>query len=251
METNLLTNFIKSAVPYLIEIRRRLIHTLVFFICVLSALLPFNQSLFTFITTPLLQWLPEQGHLISTQITATLIVPIKLTLYCSTFITMPFLIYQGWLFASPALYRNEKNHTLSLIIFSLFLFLLGVLFAFYFILPIIFKFLVQSTPTGVLMMTDISAYFDFITTMLLAFGLAFQCPIIIILLVKYNVVELTTIKKNRPYFIIFAFTIGMLLTPPDVISQTLLAIPLCLLFESAILLLKIMNKKITTQNIIH
>lgn len=239
--TTPLTNYLNSISPFLIEIRRRLFYILIVVSCVLLSLLPFNTQLFTLIVHPLQQWLPKSSHLVATKITATFIIPLKITVYLSVLLSIPFIFYQIWSFASPALYTNEKNKTWPLLFFSLLLFYLGLLFAFYFILPIIFHFFVTTTPPGVLLMTDISAYLDFIVTLLFAFGVAFQCPLIILLLVKFNLVKLSTLKKQRPYFVIFAFTIGMLLTPPDVISQTLLAIPLCLLFECGLLLIKLIN----------
>lgn len=173
--------------------------------------------------------------MIATNVVTPFFTPIKLTAVVAVFISVPFILYQIWAFVAPALYKNEKRLVYPLMISSTLLFYLGVLFAYYIVFPLIFGFLTQTAPEGVVMATDISSYLDFVLTIFLAFGVCFEVPVAIILLCWAGVTTPEDLKAKRPYIIVAAFVIGMLLTPPDMFSQTLLAVPMCLLFEVGVI----------------
>ena len=218
-------------ISHLLELRTRILHGL---LCVLSVFLVltfFAGDLYSLIAKPLLIRLGPDNSMIATQVASTFITPIKLVFYLSVFISMPYLLYQAWAFIAPGLYKNERRFALPLLVISVILFYTGIAFAFFVIFPIVFGFFTSIAPEGVKMMTDISNYLDFIMKLFLAFGLAFEVPVITVLLTYTGLVPVKTLKHYRPYIIVGAFTIGMLLTPPDVLSQTLLALPMWLLFE--------------------
>jgi sec-independent protein translocase protein TatC len=220
---------------HLLELRRRALHVVLFFFS-LFLLFFFNANeLFHALVKPLLKALPNQDSLIATQLTSPVLTPIKLAADAAMLGTAPFALLQLWNFISPGLYRHERYHLKTAMIAILFLFCTGVLFCFYLILPFMFQFFAKATPLGVRLMPDISYTLDFITQMLLLFGLCFQIPILCLTLVRLKWVDLQFLKKIRPYIIVAAFILGMLLTP-DVLSQLMLAIPLCLLYELGIIL---------------
>lgn len=221
---------------HLIELRRRVIHSVVFYIGAFVIFFSLAPNLFYMLVSSLLAILPGQDSLVATQITAPLLTPIKLAADAALLCTMPYILLQTWLFAAPGLYRQERRAFGFAIVGSLALFFLGLLFGFYFVLPFMFEFFAHALPKGVRLLPDMAYAVDFITRMLLIFGLCFQVPLICLLLVRLQLLNITTLKMIRPYIIVAAFTIGMLLTPPDVLSQLMLAIPLCLLYEIGILL---------------
>jgi len=190
-----------------------------------------------------MQALPSQDSLIATQITSPLLTPIKLAADAAILGTAPFALLQAWRFASPGLYQHEKATIRWGIIGSMLLYCAGVLFCFYLVLPFMLQFFVHAVPTGVRLMPDMTYAIDFITRMLLLFGLCFQVPLLCLLCVRLQLVQLTTLKTMRPYIIVAAFTLGMLLTPPDVLSQIMLAIPLCMLYETGIILAVFFTKQ--------
>lgn len=218
-------------ISHLAELRGRLINALVCVLLVFLALVPFSTDIYNLISTPLLSKLPEGTSMIATEVASPFLVPFKMTMYAAVFITMPYLLYQIWAFIAPGLYRNEKRFAMPLLISSILLFYVGTAFAFFVVFPLVFAFFTSVTPEGVAMMTDISHYLDFILKMFFAFGLAFEVPIATILLVATGIVSIESLKEKRPYIIIGAFVIGMILTPPDVLSQFLLATPMLILFE--------------------
>lgn len=222
-------------VSHLIELRDRLLRMLVAVAVVVLALFPFANKLYLFVATPLMARLPEGNTMIATQVAAPFLTPFKLVLVAAVFLAMPYLLYQLWAFVAPGLYRHEKRLAVPLLVSSILLFYLGMAFAYFVVFPLIFAFLVGTTPEGVAMMTDISAYLDFVLTLFFAFGLAFEIPIATILLISLGLTTPDALASKRPYVIVATFVVGMLLTPPDVISQTLLAIPMWLLFELGIL----------------
>jgi len=225
-----------TLLPFLVELRSRLLRCF-FVLCVfLSVLLYFADKLYTLLAQPLLKFLP-QGHLIATQIVAPFFVPFKLALLASFLLTMPFFLYQLWAFAAPALYPHEKRFAWPLLFLSTLLFYAGMLFAYWVIFPLLFRFLTQAVPQGVTMSPDITQYLDFTLNMLLIFGVLFEIPIIMLLLALSGLVTRARFVKMRPYALVGAFILGMLLAPPDVLSQTILAVPIWLLFELGILLL--------------
>ncbi|KXX63688.1 preprotein translocase subunit TatC [Marichromatium gracile] len=229
-------------VSHLIELRDRLIRMVIAILVVFLALFPFANELYVYIAAPLMAQLPDGNTMIATQVAAPFLTPFKLALVAAVFLSMPFLFYQLWAFVAPGLYQHERRLAVPLLLSSVLLFYLGMLFAYYVVFPLVFAFLAGSTPEGVAMMTDISAYLDFVLTLFFAFGLAFEIPIATILLVALRLTTPAALAAKRPYVIVGVFVVGMFLTPPDVISQTLLAIPMWLLFELGILFARILLK---------
>lgn len=195
----------------------------------------FAKPIFTIVAQPLLQQLP-QGYLIATQIAAPFFAPLKLSLLLALGFALPWVMYQVWSFIAPGLFKHEKRLIISALVGCLVLFYLGIAFAYFVVVPLVINFFVSTAPSGVEVMTDINAYVNFILKMLFAFGVSFQVPIIVLLLTRSGVVQKSMLKKQRPYIIIGAFAAAMLLTPPDIFSQTLLAVPIILLFELGLLL---------------
>ncbi len=225
-------------IAHLAELRTRLVNSLY---CVLLVFLPlaiFSKEIYHSIATPLINKLPEGTNMIATEVASPFLVPFKLTVFVAVFLSMPYLLYQTWEFIAPGLYKNEKRFAMPLLITSVFLFYAGTCFAFFVVFPLVFGFFTAVAPDGVAVMTDISHYLDFILKMFFAFGLAFEMPIATILLISSGALTIESMKNKRPYVIIGAFVIGMLLTPPDVISQSLLAIPVWLLFELGLMFSK-------------
>ena len=221
---------------HLLALRQCLLHAVLSVAVIFLSLIYFSSTLFTHVMQPLVKHLPAQSTLIATAVTSPFLVPFKMTFMLAILIAVPFIFYQIWAFIAPALYPREKKMFTPLLSISIGLFYLGVGFAYYLVIPLAFHFFVMAAPQDVQVMTDISALLSFMTTLILAFGLTFQLPIIVIVLVRTGLVSRETLRRKRPLMIIAAFTIGMLCTPPDVISQTLLAIPLWALYEIALLL---------------
>jgi len=216
---------------HVIELRTRLLRVLVALLVIFLGLLSMAGDLYHIIAEPLMRLLPANSAMIATQVAAPFLVPFRLCFTTTLFIGMPIILYQLWAFVAPGLYKHEKNCLPILLLVSVMLFYMGIAFAYFIALPVSFRFFTSVVPSGVLMMTDISAYLDFVMSIFFAFGVAFQIPVIIIVCCKFGVISVATLRKQRPYVIIGAFTLGMLLTPPDVFSQTLLAVPMWLLFE--------------------
>lgn len=233
----------KSAgLHFLIELRSRLIYSLIFLFAVFAILLYFANGLYTLLAQPLLKFLP-QGHLIATQITSPFFVPFRLAFMASMLLGVPFFLYQMWIFIAPALYGHERRLVWPFLFLSAGLFYAGIAFSYFAILPALFHFLSGVAPQGVILSPDINEYLDFTIKLLLVFGALFEIPIIMLLLVSANLVTRERLIKMRSYAIVGAFILGMLLAPPDVLSQTLLAIPIWLLYESGILLSRFVKKK--------
>lgn len=231
-----------STIRFLVELRSRLIYSLIFLFVIFAILLYFANTLYTWLAMPLLKFLP-QGHLIATQIVSPFFVPFKLAFLASILIGTPFFLYQLWAFIAPALYGHERRLIWPFLLMSAFLFYSGIAFAYFVIFPMLFHFLSGVAPEGVLLSPDISEYLDFTTKLLLVFGGLFEIPIIMVLLVSTGIVMHERFIKLRSYAIVAAFIIGMLLAPPDVISQTLLAIPIWLLYEIGIVLSRFAKEK--------
>ncbi len=223
-------------IAHLAELRSRLLRSLACVGLVFLGLAFFSDQLYTAIATPLLAKLPANSSMIATEVAAPFLVPFKLTLFVAVFIAMPYLLYQAWAFVAPGLYEKEQRFVLPLLLTSIVLFYLGIAFAFFIVFPLLFAFLTAVAPTGVTVMTDIGHYLNFILKMFFAFGLAFEVPIATILLIKTGFTTRAALSEKRPYIIVGAFAIGMLLTPPDVISQILLATPVWVLFELGLFL---------------
>lgn len=220
---------------HLVEMRDRLLHAVLAVLIIFLGVFYFANDLYHIVATPLLDRLPEGASMISTKPAGTFFTPMKLALVLSIFAAMPFILYQMWAFIAPGLYTHERKLILPLLFSSTLLFYLGMVFAYYVVFPLMFSFFVTVAPEGVAVMTDISEYLDFILKIFFAFGVAFEVPIATILLVWTGVTTPESLAEKRPYIIVGAFIIGMLLTPPDVISQTLLAFPMWLLFEMGLI----------------
>ena len=220
---------------HLTDLRRRLVRCLLAVTLVFLGLFPFAQTLYTAVSEPLRRYLPEGASMIATSVTSPFLAPFKLTLMAAVFVAMPVLLHQVWGFVAPGMYRKERRIALPLLVSSIVLFYAGMAFAFFVVFPMMFGFFASVTPAGVSMMTDISLYLDFILALFLAFGLAFEIPVATFIVVWAGVTDVATLRKSRPYVIVGCFVVGMLLTPPDVFSQTLLAVPMWILFEVGLL----------------
>jgi sec-independent protein translocase protein TatC len=230
---------------HLIELRDRILRIVVIVIAFFLVLFFFANDLYHLVAAPLLAQLPEGSTMIATGVAAPFLTPFKLSLVASIFLAIPYIFYQFWSFVAPGLYQHEKRLALPLITSSVILFYGGIVFSFYIVFPLMFAFFTATTPEGVAMMTDISQYLDFILKMFFAFGLAFEVPIVTIVLTITGVTNADKLVEKRPYVIVGSFVIGMLLTPPDIISQILLAIPVWLLFELGIVFSRIIGKQKT------
>ena len=240
----------QSLMDHLVELRDRLLHMVLAILIVFIALFAFSEDIFTIAAKPLLALMPEGTSMIATSVTAPFLVPFKLVLLLSVLLTIPYLLHQIWAFIAPGLYRHEKRMATPLLISSVILFYCGIAFAYFVIFPILFGFFIGIAPEGVAVMTDIGQYLDFIIAIFLAFGIAFEVPVATFLIIAAGVTSVEKLADKRPYIIIGAFVVGMVLTPPDVISQSLLAIPIWLLFELGLIASRMFLKQDTDEDII-
>lgn len=227
---------------HLVELRSRLLRALAAVAALCLALLPFANDLYAFLAQPLLRHLPEGATMIATAVTSPFVAPFKLSLFAALLIAVPYVLYQAWAFVAPGLYRHERKLVLPLLVASTSLFYVGAAFAYYAVFPVVFGFFTAVAPEGVQVATDISAYLDFVLMMFLAFGLAFQVPIAVVLLIRTGVTSVQAVGAKRPYIIVGAFVVGAILTPPDVLSQVMLAVPLWLLFESGLVVARLVDR---------
>ena len=228
-------------IAHLMEMRDRLLRIVLAVVIILAILFPFANDIYEFIARPLMEKLP--GEMIATGTITPFLTPLKLSLISSIFLAMPFILYQFWAFIAPGLYQHERKMVMPLVVSSTLLFYLGMAFAFYVVFPLVFAFIVSTAPDGVTVMTDMADYLDFVLTLFFAFGVAFEIPIATIIVLWTGVVTRESLAKGRPYIIVGAFVIGMLLTPPDVISQVLLALPMWVLFEAGLIASRFFVKK--------
>lgn len=220
---------------HLLELRDRLLRAVLVVLVIFLVLFPFGNDIYRFVAEPLMAVLPEGTSMIATQVASPFLTPFKLSLVAAVFLAMPYLLYQLWGFVAPGLYQHEKRLAMPLLASSVALFYLGVTFAYFVVFPLVFRFLTGMAPEGVAVMTDISHYLDFVLTLFFAFGFAFEIPIATILVVWMGMTTPQKLAAKRPYVVVGAFVIGMFLTPPDVISQTLLALPMWVLFEAGVI----------------
>ncbi|AYA42256.1 Sec-independent protein translocase subunit TatC [Xenorhabdus nematophila] len=223
-------------ISHLIELRKRILNSLMTILVVFLSLVYFSNDIYQLIAAPLMDQLPKGSNMIATDVASPFFTPIKLTVMVSVFMSAPMILYQVWAFIAPALYKHERRLIMPLLFSSSVLFYLGMAFAYFVVFPLAFGFFINTVPTGVVISTDISNYLSFVMALFMAFGVSFEVPIAIILLCWSGAVTPESLKRKRPYILVGAFVVGMLLTPPDVFSQTLLAIPMYLLFELGILL---------------
>lgn len=231
-----------TLISHLLELRDRLIRGIVavglaFIPCALN-----SNRIFTFVATPLQEKLPKGTQLIATSVMSPFLTPFKLSLFVALFLAMPYVLYQLWAFVAPGLYRHEKRFAVPLLASSIVLFYAGVSFAYFFVFPVMFQFFANTTPKGVAMMTDISAYLDFVLTMALAFGAAFEVPVAVVLLVLTGIVRIEKLKQNRGYVLLGIFILAAFLTPPDALSQSIMAVPMYALYEGGILMARILSR---------
>ena len=236
----------EAALPFmshLIELRTRLLKVVVFVIVVFLALSAYANEIYSFLAGPLMKHMPQNSTMIAIDVASPFFTPFKLALVVAVFISVPVILYQFWAFVAPGLYKRERRMVFPLLIASTFLFYLGVVFAYFVVFPLIFGFLTAAAPTGVAIMTDITKYLDFVLTLFFAFGICFEGPIFTIVMVWTGLITPESLAEKRPYVIVGAFVIGAFLTPPDAISQTLLAVPMWMLFEIGLLFSKLFVRK--------
>ena len=232
-----------TLLSHLVELRSRLLKAGASVLVVFLVLVPFSDFIFSSIALPLMEQLPEGSTMIATQVASPFLTPFKTTMFAALFLSMPVVLYQIWGFAAPGLYIKEKRFAVPLLLSSIVLFYCGTAFAYFVVFPLMFAFFTSAAPADVAVMTDIASYLDFVLVLFFAFGLAFEVPIATVVLVWSGLTSVETLAKSRAYVFLGAFVIGMLITPPDIISQTLLAVPVYLLYECGILLSKILTKK--------
>jgi sec-independent protein translocase protein TatC len=231
-----------SFLSHLFELRDRLIRALLAIGIVFVCLFPWAKELYALLAQPLLASLPQGGQMIATDVVGVFLVPMKVVLMVAFLIALPYVLYQAWAFVAPGLYAHEKKLALPLVAASVLLFFIGMAFAYFLVFPTVFGFMAKVAPEGVAWMTDIEKYLSFVMSTFIAFGVTFEVPIIVIVLVQMRIVDLVTLKAWRPYVIVGAFVVGAIFTPPDVISQLMLAIPLCLLYELGMLMARFVSK---------
>ena len=232
----------ESFFSHLVELRNRLIRILVAIGLVFLCLFPWAKELYALLAQPLLATLPKGGQMIATDVVGVFMVPMKVALMVAFLVVLPYILYQVWAFVAPGLYVHEKQLALPLVLASVVLFFVGMAFAYFIVFPAVFGFMAKMAPEGVAWMTDIEKYLSFVMGTFIAFGVTFEVPVVVIVLVRMRIVELATLISWRPYVIVGAFVIGAIFTPPDVVSQLMLAIPLCLLYELGMLLARFVSK---------
>ena len=228
-------NSTESFLSHLIELRNRLLRILVVFTLVFVGFFPFANELYTLLAAPMLAKLPAGGQMIATAVTTPFFIPMKVAMLAAFIVSLPHTLYQVWAFVAPGLYEQERRLIAPLVVSSSLLFLAGMTFCYFLVFPVVFGFITSVAPQGVAVMTDIGNYLDFVITLFLAFGVAFEVPIAVVLVVYLDMVTINTLKEIRSYVVVGAFVLGAIFTPPDVISQFMLAVPLWLLYELGIL----------------
>ena len=237
----------ESFLSHLIELRDRLIRALLAILIVFLCLFPWAKDLYALLAQPLLASLPKGGQMIATDVVGVFLVPMKVALMVAFLIALPYVLYQVWAFVAPGLYAHEKRLVVPLVVASVLLFFAGMSFAYFLVFPTVFGFMASVAPEGVAWMTDIEKYLSFVLTTFIAFGVTFEVPVVVIVLVRMGVVSIEKLKEIRPYVIVGAFVIAAIFTPPDVLSQIMLAVPLCLLYELGIFLARFLGRKPDTQ----
>jgi sec-independent protein translocase protein TatC len=222
-------------VQHLIELRNRLLRIVIIVLAIFAGLFYFANDIYSFTAAPLVKFLPEGSSMIATEVTSPFLAPFKLTLFVSVLLAAPFILHQVWAFIAPGLYQHEKRLARPLLASSVVLFYSGMAFAYFVVFPLVFGFFIRTGPEDVAVMTDISRYLDFVLKLFFAFGIAFEIPIATVLMIQAGLITPDGMAQKRPYIVVGCFVLGMFLTPPDIISQTLLAVPMWLLFEAGVL----------------
>jgi len=230
-------------IEHLIELRSRLMRAVVAILVIFLGLYAFANDIYSFVAQPLMALLPEGSQMIATEVASPFLAPFKLTLVVAVFAAIPYVLHQAWAFVAPGLYDNEKALALPILASSIALFYGGAAFAYYVVFPLLFQFFTQTGPEDVAVMTDINQYLNFVLKLFFAFGVAFEIPIATFLLILSGATTVESLSKKRPYVVLGCFVIGMLLTPPDVVSQSLLAVPMYLLYEVGLLFGRLVRRK--------
>jgi len=234
----------ETFISHLIELRDRLIRALLVVVVVFVCLMPWAGDIYDILAKPMMDTLPEGTHMIATGVVTPFFVPVKVTMMVAFVLAMPWVLFQAWAFIAPGLYAHEKRMALPLVAGSTLLFLIGMAFCYFFVFGMVFKFIAEFAPKSIVPAPDIEQYLSFVMSMFIAFGVTFEVPVAVILLVKAGVVDVAKLREMRPYVIVGAFVIAAIVTPPDVISQLMLAIPMCLLYELGIILSRWMSKPV-------
>ena len=236
-----------SFIAHLVELRTRLLHSAIALLLVFICLFPWASDLYALMAQPMLAKLPKGGQMIATDVTTPFFVPLKVALMAAFLISLPYILYQVWRFVAPGLYAHEKRLVWPLIVVSTVLFFCGMAFAYFIVFPVVFGFITASAPQGVAVMTDIDKYLSFVLAMFMAFGITFQVPVAVVVLVRMGFVSVEKLREARPYVVVGAFVVGAIFTPPDVVSQLMLAVPLWLLYETGIVVASWVGKGKTRQ----
>ncbi|HZN23014.1 MAG TPA: twin-arginine translocase subunit TatC [Burkholderiales bacterium] len=229
-------------ISHLVELRDRLLRSLIAILVIFACLFPWASELYDVLASPMMQTLPAGSKMIATGVITPFLIPVKVAMMIAFLIALPYVLYQAWSFVAPGLYSHEKKLVLPLVVASTVLFLLGITFCYFFVFGVVFAFVNKIAPASITVAPDIEQYLNFVLTMFLAFGVTFEVPIVVIILAKMGVVTIQQLKQIRPYFIVGSFVIAAIVTPPDVISQLLLAIPMCLLYELGLFLARFVAK---------
>ena len=232
----------ESFISHLIELRTRLIHSGLALLLVFLCLMPWASDIYDLLARPMMTALPEGTRMIATGVVTPFLVPLKVSLLVAFVIALPYLLYQAWAFIAPGLYAHEKRFALPLVVASTVLFLLGMAFCYFFVFGAAFKFIAQFAPHSITPAPDIEQYLSFVMTMFIAFGVTFEVPVVVVLLVKVGLVSVEQLRKIRRYVIVGAFVVAAVVTPPDVVSQIMLAVPMCLLYEAGVLVASLMKR---------
>ena len=235
----------ETFISHLVELRQRVMRALVAFAVMFVALFlwPGSSEIYDFLAAPLMHALPEGAKMIATGVITPFMVPVKVTALVAFLVALPYVLYQAWAFVAPGLYEHEKRLVLPVVVASTVLFVLGVAFCYYFVFGRVFTFINHFAPKSITPAPDIEAYFSFVITMFLAFGVTFEIPILVMLLVRFGVVSLEKLRGARPYVVVGAFVVAAVITPPDVLSQFMLAVPMCLLYEAGLFLARFVGKR--------
>jgi sec-independent protein translocase protein TatC len=231
-----------TLISHLLELRDRLIEALMGVGLIFVPCMMYANDIFSYVSQPLQEKLPKGASLIATSVMSPFTTPFKLSFFIAAFIAMPWILYQLWAFVAPGLYRHEKRFAVPLLVSAILLFYVGVLFAYFFVFPVMFSFFASTTPKGVSMMTDINSYLDFVLVMFFAFGAAFEVPVAVVLLVITGIVKLEKLRENRGYVLLGIFIFAAMLTPPDAVSQSILAVPMYLLYEGGLLMARVLQR---------
>ncbi|OGA19992.1 MAG: twin arginine-targeting protein translocase TatC [Betaproteobacteria bacterium RIFCSPLOWO2_12_FULL_63_13] len=229
-------------ISHLVELRQRLVRVILALLIVCLCLLPWAREIYSVLARPLLASLPAGGQMIATDVIGPFLVPLKVTLLVAFVVVLPYVLHEAWAFVAPGLYAHEKRLVLPLVVASFLLFLVGMSFAYFLVFPMVFRFMAAIAPEGVAWMTDIDKYFSFVLTTFIAFGVTFEVPVVVIMLVRTGMVSIDKLKLARPYVIVGAFVVGAVITPPDVLSQVMLAVPLWILYELGLVLARFVAK---------